>query len=370
MTITFFSSVLNHHQKPLCDALDSHPQVEFRFVQTGQLEQQRKALGYTNETAPYIFWGNTEEASRLCRESDIVIAGVVGQGWVNKRIQAGKITFAYKERFLKASPLLCLHPAFLKNGYRDYFRFRNKPLYMLCASAYTAQDTACIFPRKNKKFKWGYFPQTDNVAYDAITAMKIPNTVLCVSRFLELKRLSDAIAAVSGLHSKGYSVTLEIVGNGPLEQQLKAEAAACGAEEYIRFLGSMPPAEVRRKMRSSEIFLFPSNRQEGWGAVLNEAMSEGCACVASRQAGSTPYLIQDGFNGYSFHAGDVEAIMRHVAGLLDDCAGRRRIQKNAYDTIYKEWNAPTASDRFVTVCAALLENRTLPVYTSGPMSKA
>lgn len=41
-----------------------------------------------------------------------------------------------------------------------------------------------------------------------------------------------------------------------------------------------------------------------------------------------------------------------------------------YNTINQQWNVPVAAERFVSICAALLENRTLPVYTSGSMSKA
>jgi glycosyltransferase involved in cell wall biosynthesis len=40
------------------------------------------------------------------------------------------------------------------------------------------------------------------------------------------------------------------------------------------------------------VFIFTSDRNEGWGAVLNEAMGSGCAVVAADLIGSVPYLIE------------------------------------------------------------------------------
>ena len=49
-------------------------------------------------------------------------------------------------------------------------------------------------------------------------------------------------------------------------------------------------------MEKSEIFLFTSDKGEGWGAVLNESMNSACAVVASHAIGSVPFLLKDGEN--------------------------------------------------------------------------
>ena len=43
-----------------------------------------------------------------------------------------------------------------------------------------------------------------------------------------------------------------------------------------------------------------SGRKEGWGAVVNEAMSSGCAVVADAEAGSVPYLIENSKDGFIY----------------------------------------------------------------------
>ena len=45
-------------------------------------------------------------------------------------------------------------------------------------------------------------------------------------------------------------------------------------------------------MEESEIYLVTSDRKEGWGAVVNEAMNSGCAVVADHMIGAAPWMIR------------------------------------------------------------------------------
>ena len=103
-------------------------------------------------------------------------------------------------------------------------------------------------------------------------------------------------------------------------------------------------------MRESSIFLFTSNRQEGWGAVLNEAMGAGCACVAGDEIGSAPYLIRDGENGFLFKSCNLDDLTKKVRLLLDDVALRKRVSVAAYRTMQDEWSPKAAVTRFLGIC--------------------
>lgn len=59
--------------------------------------------------------------------------------------------------------------------------------------------------------------------------------------------------------------------------------------DYVTFTGPVQSDKVRGFMERAGIFLFTSDRQEGWGAVLNESMNSGCAVVASHAIGSVPF---------------------------------------------------------------------------------
>ena len=100
-------------------------------------------------------------------------------------------------------------------------------------------------------------------------------------------------------------------------------------------------------MRESDIFLFTSDSSEGWGAVLNEAMDSRCAVIATKEAGSTPFLIRNGLNGYSYSWDDQKELNRLTESLADNKELREKLQERAYKTIERLWNAEVAAKRLI-----------------------
>ena len=88
-----------------------------------------------------------------------------------------------------------------------------------------------------------------------------------------------------------------------------------GVEDCVEMLGAMSPDEVRAYMERADVFLFTSDFNEGWGAVLNESMNSGCAVVASHAIGSVPFLIKDGVNGLIYENGN----QKHFENRSVDC---------------------------------------------------
>ncbi len=106
-------------------------------------------------------------------------------------------------------------------------------------------------------------------------------------------------------------------------------------------------------MEKSDIYLVTSDRQEGWGAVVNEAMNSGCAVVANHMIGAVPFLIKHGKNGLIYQDGRKEALFRLTCQLLQDRDYCRRLGEAALDTITKEWNAENAAERLCGLCVRL-----------------
>ena len=125
----------------------------------------------------------------------------------------------------------------------------------------------------------------------------------------------------------------------------------------VHLLGAMEPDEVRQHMEKSSVFVFTSNRQEGWGAVLNEAMNSGCAVVASDVIGSAPFLIDDNVNGMLFKHNDLDDFIGKVETVLADEDLCFDLGKRAYETIINHWNAQNAADRLIELCSALLAHQ-------------
>lgn len=370
MNIVFLSNYFSHHQKPLSDALAKR--CRYSFIATAEMTRERRAMGWGYDAEPeYVcsYASEPERAEELLAHADVVIAGSAPEPLVRGCIRRGQPVFRYSERPLKngAEPLKYL-PRLVKWHLRNPV---GKPVYLLCASAYTAGDYARFGLFRNRAFRWGYFPEVKG--YENITNVmhsKRKASILWVGRFLDWKHPEDAVAVAAALKAAGCSFEMNMIGSGPMEQTLREMIAREQLEDDVHLLGTMRPEEVRGNMEKAEIFLFTSDRREGWGAVLNEAMNSGCAVVASDAAGSVPYLVRNAENGLVYHCGDIEDLTEKVKRLLADPGLTQRLGLQAYSSMRELWNAEVAAQRLMSLAQSLLAGERDPdLYPEGPCSK-
>lgn len=369
MNIVMVSNYFNHHQQPLAEALFRICDGQFRFIATTTMGQERKDLGYgTGETPAYVLqsWTDGETCRRMIDEADVVIAGSAPEAMLRSRIGAGKLLFRYSERPLKNGPEWA---KFIPRLIRWHLRNpAGKPVYMLCAGGYTAGDYQKFGLFRKRMYRWGYFPEVRE--YRKLPA-KEPNTILWCGRFLDWKHPGDALCAAKKLHDQGYAFTLTFVGAGEMEAHLRVLTGQMGMENCVRFPGAVKPAEVRQYMERSAVCLLTSGREEGWGAVLNEAMSSGCAVVAGHAAGSVPFLVRDGENGLIYESGNVDMLCERIRFLLDHPGEQTRLGAAAYRTMAEVWNAEAAAQRLVCLSRRILAGEKHPaIYEDGPCSRA
>lgn len=369
MKIAFLSNYLNHHQRELCNALFTQVEGNFRFIVTSRMRAERKALGYgEHDTPEYVLDICESEAARdealtWLREADAVIVGTCPESLLEERFASGGLLFRYSERPLKKGlEPMKYFPRLLKWRKRNPKR---KPIYLLCASAYAAKDYASFGLFRGKAFKWGYFPPL--CRYDEDMPKKDPQQILWVGRFIYWKHPDDALRAAAMLKEDGFRFRMKLIGTGASEAELRDMIRTFSLEQEVTVLPPVKAHEVRSHMEQAGIYLATSDRQEGWGAVVNEAMNSGCAVIASRAMGSAPYLIQDGKNGMLYPSGDVFALYERLRELLTDPQRQRELGKAAYETILKEWNGAVAAERLVELIRSIQEGT--PVrFQTGPCS--
>lgn len=376
LTVTFFSNFLLHHQTPFCEAMVKLLDENFKFIATEKIPQERLNMGYrdlsksvTYAVNSYESEENYQKALELGKNSDVVIIGSAPDEFIEERLKQNKLTFRYSERYFKEGKWRILDPRVLVAHYKGDIRYRKKNLYMLCASAYTAPDCRFIGCYKNKAYKWGYFPPVKRYDHiQEIIRLKNHASILWTARFLKWKHPEAPLYVAKRLKDEGYDFTLNIIGSGVLEGKIRKNIAKNGLEKYVRLLGTMSPEEVRENMEKSEIFLFTSDRNEGWGAVLNESMNSACAVVASGAIGSVPYLIKDGENGFIYKSGNLKNLYNKVKLLIDNREIREKMGINAYKTLAETWNAEEASERLLKLIENIKEGKDTP-FTDGPCSR-
>lgn len=376
MKFVFASNYLNHHQRPFCDEMYRVLGENFSFISNEEMDSERKEMGWKNESVEYevCAWKNQEEmnyAQKLINEADILMIGSAPDSLFIERLHNGKIVIRYAERFYKEKMTMRRWIHALIGTWIHHGRFQRYPIYMLCASAYTAVDCARFGNYKNRMYKWGYFPKTFHYNLDELFSNKDSRKILWIGRMLEWKHPDYALMVAKRLKDDGYDFTMEIGGMGELENDLRVKSETLKLTDCVHFLGAIPSDKVRSYMENAGIYLFTSDRREGWGAVLNEAMNSGCAVVACDAIGSVPFLIENNKNGLVYHSKEVDQLYENVKYLLDRKEEQRRLGKKAYKTCIREWNAQVASERLITVCRNLLANKDVEnLYNIGPCSKA
>ena len=373
MKIVFVSNYYNHHQSALSEEFFRQTGGNYVFIATSRMSLEREKLGYSIVKPHFVIesYKDNETYNRcikLINEADVVIVGSAPEKMIRKRMRSGKLVFRYSERIYKSKKKLLQLPFRFIKYHWDNYPYKN--VYMLCASAYAARDYAITGMFKGKTFKWGYFPAMKNYEnIEKLIADKTPASILWVARLIEWKHPDASIRVAKRLKQAGYNFQLSLIGNGELEENIKKMIISEGLQDCVQMLGAMPPGEVRRYMEKSEIFLFTSDFNEGWGAVLNESMNSACAVVASHAIGSVPFLINDGENGFIYRYGDEDDLFNNVKFLLDNPEKRKQISLSAYKTMAEVWNAQVAAKRFLEVCQGILFDQQI-FFESGVMSKS
>ncbi|WP_435419294.1 TIGR04063 family PEP-CTERM/XrtA system glycosyltransferase [Parerythrobacter aurantius] len=145
-----------------------------------------------------------------------------------------------------------------------------------------------------------------------------------IGSFYEYEGLDDLVAAMPLLlRERQPEAQLLLVGGGPVEAALRAQASAGNASDAIVFAGRVPHEEVERYYSLVDILAYPRKRSRLTDLVTPlkplEAMAQQ-RIVAASDVGGHRELIEDGVTGTLFAADDPEAI----AEALDDLARHRQ----------------------------------------------
>lgn len=376
MKIVFVTNYYNHHQKPLSDVLFRLIGGNYSFISTTRISEERIKLGYSTQGFPeyvkcnYLSESDRRECQRLIDEADVAICGGAPYALLKTRLKNKKLTFAYSERLFKNKNSWWKLPLYALRNIKRFIRYKN--FYLLCASAFSAADYAKTLAFWGKAYKWGYFPEfIEYPDIESIIEAKKPNSIMWCARFIDWKHPEIPVEIAKRLRADGYDFSLNMIGNGELLEETRRRITDAGLEGCVFAPGAVKASEVRRYMEESEIFLFTSDRNEGWGAVLNESMNSACAVVANGAIGAVPFLVKNGENGFIYKDGDIDDIYRKVKLLLDDREKRIGVSKSAYLTIKDEWNAENAAKKFIYLCEKMLAGEYKPFpYENGVCSKA
>jgi PEP-CTERM/exosortase A-associated glycosyltransferase len=159
------------------------------------------------------------------------------------------------------------------------------------------------------------------------------NVVGFIGSFYAYEGLDLLLQALPDLLRRRPEVRLLLVGGGPQEEALKAQAKSLGVADKVVFTGRVPHAEVQRYYDLVDVLAYPRHSMRLTELVTPlkplEAMAHGRVLVAS-DVGGHKELISDGETGWLFRAGSRDALTE----VIDCTLGRR-----------EQWNAVRAAGR-------------------------
>lgn len=166
-----------------------------------------------------------------------------------------------------------------------------------------------------------------------------PVRFLSTGRLVPFKGFDILIDACAELRNHGLNFTCEIIGDGPLRDDLEVQVVSQNLREQIHFAGEQSQKYVLTALRHCDVFALASNIDERGASdvfptVIAEAMATGKPVISTTVAG-IPELVVNGDTGLLVPPRDPHALADAMKRLGGDenlrnnfgRAGRSRIEK-------------------------------------------
>jgi len=183
--------------------------------------------------------------------------------------------------------------------------------------------------------------------------------VTTLGRLHEQKGMTYFLRAAASIRRSRPDCHFLLVGRGPLEAQLRAEASQFQIQSHVHFLGFCE--DVPAVLKATDVFVLAS-LWEGMPNALLEAMATGLPVVATRVEGTVD-IVEDGKTGVLVMPRDVPALVSSILRLLEDPARATQLGQAAQDHVRAHFPLEAMVGRHEQLYADLLARAAAPRQT-------
>lgn len=184
-----------------------------------------------------------------------------------------------------------------------------------------------------------------------------PMRFIFVGRLIDWKALDLVLEAMRRLRGH-LPISLEIVGDGPMQQAWKASAEALGLSSLVEFSGWLSQSACADRMQRADVFVLPSLFECG-GSVVLEAMAMGLPVIATRWGGPTDYL--DETCGILVSPSSREALISGFADAMEKLARsdslRRQLGQAGYSRAQEHFDWQRKVDQMLKIYQCAVKHR-------------
>ena len=232
------------------------------------------------------------------------------------------------------------------------------------------EDKVVVSPNGVDMTLFGAPPPRD-AALAAELGLDGADVVGFIGSFYDYEGLDDLIAAMPALVAADPKARLLLVGGGPMETALRAQASSSSVAHAIRFVGRVPHTQVERYYGLVDLLAYPRKRMRLTDLVTPlkplEAMAQG-RLVAASDVGGHRELIRDGETGTLFPPNDPAAIARALAGMFADRSNWDARRERARAFVERERNWSLNISRYQPVYQRLIRHASVSRAWPHPAS--
>ena len=169
----------------------------------------------------------------------------------------------------------------------------------------------------------------DLALFERTDFSSVPQLIVAVGRLIAKKGFADLLRACRLLMDRGKSFRCAIIGEGPLEEELREQIARLDLQDCVELPGTKPQDEIRECLAKANAFVLPSVIDPDGGmdnlpTVIMEAMAAGLP-VVSTAIGGIPEMVIQNETGFLVPPGDAVALASAIERLFDEIGLAQRL---------------------------------------------
>lgn len=169
------------------------------------------------------------------------------------------------------------------------------------------------------------------------------NIIGYIGRLSEEKGILNFVSALPGILQENNNLKIYIIGDGPLNEQIRAKLVQSNILKNVILTGWIPHNELTYYLNELRVLILPSNT-EGLSNIMLESMACGTP-VLSTPVGAIPDFITDGKTGFLMENNSPECIEKNVIRALNS-PNIEEIIINALDLLKREFTFESAVKRY------------------------
>lgn len=170
---------------------------------------------------------------------------------------------------------------------------------------------------------WSFLSPDESAEVCALRK-RYPRLILAVGRLVPYKGFDILMRAMGDVDA-----TLMLIGEGPLEEKLRSQAAEKCLEKRVLFRGAVGDSALKVALHAANVFVLPSvGDNEAFGIVQLEAMACAKPVVNTALGTAVPWVARNGQEGLTVQPRDPDALAAAINRLLNDPHEARRLGAN------------------------------------------